>query len=115
MPTKTRNKLNPRSFVALMICFSGLGLPVTGIANHFYGLAPPSVAHHAWMSAHYALGLLFAVFAIWHVVLNRRALRNHVRRAAARVPALSREAVLAGAVVTITLLLFVGHAFHAGN
>lgn len=104
-----------RAFVAMVMVFSGLALPVTGLANHLYGFAPPSVGRHAWMSAHNALGLLFVAFSVWHVVLNRKALWNHVRSAAAQVPGVSREAALAGSVVAIMLALFVGHAFHAGH
>jgi hypothetical protein len=111
---KMTRGLNVRAFVTLMIAFSGFGLPVTGIANHIYGFVPLTVARHAWMSAHNSLGLLFVAFSIWHIVLNRRALWNHLR-SAARVPAVSREAVLAGALVALALLLFVGHAFHAGE
>ena len=108
---KTGKRLNPRAFTAMVMVFSGLGLPVSGIANHAYGFAPLSVERHVWMSAHNALGVLFAVFSIWHIVLNRRALWNHVRNAASHLPAMSREAMVAGAVVATTLLLFVGHAF----
>ncbi len=104
-----------RAFVAMVMVFSGLALPVTGIANHFYGFAPPSVERHAWMSAHNALGLLFVVFSIWHVVLNRKALWTHVRNTAANLPIVSRETMLAGCVVAVMLALFVGHAFHAGH
>ncbi len=104
-----------RAFVTIVMVFSGLALPVTGIANHFYGFAPLSVERHAWMSAHNALGLLFVVFTVCHVVLNRRALWSHVRRAADHVPTVSREAILAGSVVIVMLVLFVGHAFHAGH
>jgi len=112
---KTGKRLNPRAFTAMMMVFSGVGLPVTGIVNHAYGFAPLSVERHAWMSAHNALGVLFVVFSIWHIVLNRRALWNHLRSTALRIPATSREAMLAGCVVAITLLVFVGHAFHAGR
>jgi len=110
---KTRT-LNTRAFVTLMIAFSGLGLPVTGVANHIYGVSL-TVEHHAWMSAHNALGILFVVFSIWHVVLNRRALWSHVRNAAGRHLAISREAILAGIVVALALIVFVGHAFHEGQ
>ena len=112
---KTGKRLNPRAFTAMMMVFSGLGLPLTGIVNHAYGFAPLSVERHAWMSAHNALGILFALFSIWHIVLNRRAVWNHVRSTASRIPAMSREAMLAGGVVAITLLVFIGHAFHAGR
>ncbi|MCX5856113.1 MAG: DUF4405 domain-containing protein [Deltaproteobacteria bacterium] len=112
---KTMKKFNIRAFVALMIAFSALGLPITGIANHVYGFSDLTVTRHAWMSAHNILGLLFIIFSIWHIVLNRRALLNYIRGAAARIPFLSREAALAGAVVTLALFIFVGHAFHAGG
>jgi hypothetical protein len=104
-----------RTFAAIGMVLSGLALPVTGIANHFFACTPPSVGSHAWMSAHNALGILFVVFSIWHVALNRMALWKHLRNAASRIPGMSREALLAGAVVTLTLVLFVGHAFHAGH
>jgi hypothetical protein len=112
---KTGKRLNARAFTAMMMVMSGLGLPLTGVMNHAYGFAPLSVGRHAWMSAHNALGVLFAGFSIWHIVLNRRAVWNHLRSTASHIPAMSREAMLAGAVVAITLLLFVGHTFHAGS
>lgn len=111
-PAKT---FKHRAFVAMVMVFSGLALPVTGIVNHFYGFAPLSVERHAWMSAHNALGLVFVVSSIWHVVLNRKALWSHVRATASHLPTLSREAMLAGSVVAIVLALFVGHAFHVGQ
>ena len=114
-PSHDTRKLNSRAFVALMMGLSGLGLPVTGIVNHAYGFSPPSSARHAWMSAHNALGVLFVAFSIWHIVLNRRALLNHVRSAASQIPAIRRELLVAAAVVTVTLLLSVGHALHAGS
>ena len=112
---QSTKKLNPRAFAALMIGLSGLGLPVTGLVTHVYAFSPLSVARHAWMSAHNALGVLFVAFSIWHIVLNRRALLNHVRSAASQIPAIRRELVVAAAVVTLTLLLSVGHALHAGS
>jgi hypothetical protein len=114
-PERAVQPLKPRAFVAMMMIFSGLALPLTGIVNHLFGFAPPSVERHAWMSTHNALGALFTVSSVWHVVLNRRAAWNHARSAASRVPALSREVTLAAGAVAITLLIFVGHALHAGR
>lgn len=113
METQAR-RFRLRAFAAMGMVFSGLALPVTGVVNHFYGFAPLSVERHAWMSAHNALGLLFVAFTIWHVALNRKALWNHLRSAAARAPVVSREAVFAASLVAVVLALFVGHAFHAG-
>jgi hypothetical protein len=110
-----QSRFSVRAFVVLMIAFSGLGLPVTGVFNHLYGFSPPSTARHAWMSAHNVLGLLFVGFSIWHVILNRRALWKHIRGVGARARRVNREAVLAGAVLALVLLLSVGHAFHVGK
>jgi hypothetical protein len=112
---KTTRKFNIRAFVALMIAFSGLGLPITGIANHVYGFSGLTVERHAWMSAHNILGLLFVIFSVWHIILNRRALLNYISGVAASLPSVSREAAIAGAVVTLVLLVSVGHAFHVGG
>jgi hypothetical protein len=101
---------NTRAFVTLTVALSGLGLPVTGLPLHLLDSARLSVARHAWMAAHNILGFVFVGFAIWHVVLNRRALRNHLRHAAAHAREVNREALLALAVVAAALL-FAGHAF----
>jgi hypothetical protein len=112
---KSRRKFNGRAFTSLMVALCGLGLPVTGIFNHVHGFDPLTVGRHAWMSAHNALGVLFVVFSVWHVVLNRRPLWNHLRSTAARLPALSREALVAGAVVATAVAAVVAHALHAGG
>jgi hypothetical protein len=111
---ETTRRVSARAFVALMIGLSGLGLPVTGVAIHIYEESRLSVEHHAWMSAHNLLGALCTVFSIWHVVLNRRALLTHVKSVAGRLPAVSREAILAVTVVALALMLLVGHAFLGG-
>ena len=106
-------RFDGRAFVTLMVAFSGVGLPVTGVANHVLAFSPLSLERHAWMSAHNVLGLLFTVFSIWHLALNRRALWNHLVGAASRASTVSREAMAAVVVVGLSLLLFVGHAFCA--
>jgi hypothetical protein len=69
-----KKRFNTRAFVAITIALSTLGLPIAGLPLHVLDSAPLTVARHAWMSAHNALGIVFVIFAIWHVVLNRRAL-----------------------------------------
>jgi hypothetical protein len=110
-----RRPFNTRAFITLVVAISGVGLPVTGVANHYYGFDPITVARHAWMSAHNVLGVIFVVFATWHVILNRRALWSHARGAASRIPTLSREALFAALLVAGALTFFVGHSFHAGR
>ena len=103
---------NWRGFVILTATVAGLGLPITGLANHLHQLEPiVSFSRHAWMSAHNILGVLFMVSTVSHAIFNRRILLNYVRGHAAR-PEIGREAV--GAIVLVAVMLFitVGHAFH---
>ena len=106
------SRFNSRAFAALGLVFSGLGLPITGIANHAHQLDSMNITRHAWMAAHNSLGLLFVVFSVWHLVLNRRALFSHVRGLSVKIPRISREMIAAAAVVALVLFLFVGHVFH---
>jgi hypothetical protein len=105
-------RFNTRAFVTITIALSALGLPMTGLPLHLSDAAPPSVARHALMIAHNALGFVFVAFVTWHVLLNRRALRSHLRRATAHAREVNREALLALAVIA-TALVFVGHVFLA--
>jgi hypothetical protein len=108
-----KKKLNVRAFVALMIGFCGVGLPVTGVVNHLNEFSLFSVARHAWHSSHNVLGAIFVVFSIWHIVLNRRPLWNYIRSKASFVPSVSREFVLASIIFASLLVVFVGHEFLA--
>ncbi len=112
---KTFNVFDSRAFVAIMISLSGLSLPITGYVCHLYGFHPLSLSRHAWMSAHNAFGFLFAAFVLWHVALNRKARLNHVKSSTLKIPKLRRELLVATLAVALTLLLAVGHAFHAGR
>lgn len=103
---------NVRAFVALGLSASGLGLPITGYANHVCQMEAMNMVRHAWMAAHNSLGLLFVLFALWHAALNRKAFFSHLRGATACAPRIPREAIAAVAVVTLVLFFFVGHAFH---
>lgn len=105
MNTSRDNRFNTRAFVACMAVCSGISLPVTGIANHVLGFDPLTIERESWMAAHNVMGLLFAVFVTWHIVLNRRALIHHIRTAAAA----NREAKIAAVVTGMLLFLAVAH------
>ena len=92
--------------------FSGIGLPITGVANHLTGMESLTVQRHAWMSAHNVLALMFSVFCVWHIILNRSALGRHLREAASRAAAISRETACAAALVFGVAFIFISHAFH---
>jgi hypothetical protein len=115
MKTNEKKPFSTRAFVALTAAVSGLGLPLTGYANHLYQFAPLSTQRHAWMAAHNILATLFLVFAVWHIFLNRHALLKYAKGAVRNNPFPSREAILASVIVASVMFLFVGHAFVAGG
>ena len=108
-----KNKLNVRAFVAIGSGICGLGLPVTGLVNHFGEFSPLTVEGHAWHSSHNVLGVLFVLFSTWHIVLNRRPLWNYLKSKTSRVPSLSRELAFAGVIVASILFVFIAHEFIA--
>ncbi len=73
------SSFNKRAFTAIMSGLTALTLPITGLILHGYSEGLISGDQHAWLMAHVVLGLLFVVFAAWHAILNRRALRNYVK------------------------------------
>jgi uncharacterized membrane protein YidH (DUF202 family) len=112
MKNTERKLFNWRGFIILTATVTGLGLPITGLANHLHQMDPIiSFSRHAWMSAHTILGVLFMMSTVSHAILNRRVLLNFVRGHAAR-PGIGREAV--GAIVLVAVMLFVvvSHTFH---
>jgi hypothetical protein len=108
----TMQPMNTRGFVALVAALAGVGLPMTGVANHLLQMEPMTQRRHAWMSAHNGLGLLFAAFAIWHVVLNRGAFLRYLQGLAVRSRG-RQEIAGAVAVVAAVLAIAVGHTLHA--
>jgi hypothetical protein len=99
--------------VALIALISGIGLPFTGLATHLlHSSSPFNGPRHFWIVAHEALGIIFMVSAIWHIILNRKGLANHIRSSAGQA-GISREAIWAAALVGIMLFTAVGHTLLA--
>jgi len=105
---------NRRAFVSAGMLASGLVLPFSGLACRKLQHETLTVAKQAWMSVHSSAGILFCVFAVWHVKLNWRALVRqcvsittsrdaHVRREA--VAGILLVIVVVGAVTSHVLLL----------
>ena len=104
---------NKRTFAAIMVALTGIGLPISGLANHFYQFDPMTLARHSWMAVHNMLSLLFLAFASWHIFMNRHAMLNHVKGFASEHLRPSREVLIAFAIVAVVMLVAVAHAFHA--
>lgn len=101
---------NRRPLVTTGMVFSGIGLPITGFANHLYSAQAASIARHAWMAAHNSLGVVFTGFVIAHVVINRGAVWRSMKGFISGLPA-ARGSLWTTAIVTIMTTLAVGHAF----
>jgi hypothetical protein len=110
--TKAKKPFDQRAFTVLGAALTGLGLPITGIANHLYQHDPTSVSLHAWMPAHWILGFLFIFFVVWHLVLNRRTLWKHIQNSVKSRVFISREAFYAFTIVAFLLALSIGLAMH---
>jgi hypothetical protein len=109
MTTKTKESFNLRAFITLMAGFTGAGLPLTGLANHLLQQEPLTVPRHTFMAVHNVLGLVFCVFTICHILLNRRVLAGYIRSGMAQARALKREMIYALALTGAVLVLAVGH------
>ena len=106
---KMKRSFSLRAFIVLMAACTGLGLPFSGLANHLLQHAFFSPARHTFMAVHNVLALLFCVFTIWHILLNRRALAGYIRSGVAQARAVTREMIYALAFTAAALLVAVGH------
>ena len=105
-----RKYFNKRGFISSGMFISGLGLPITGIMNHYLAFDSMTVERHAWMSAHNILGVFFVLFAIFHIIYNWKTLLKYIKNSVAII--ISREAVAAFSVILFFLVLVVLHTFH---
>ncbi len=113
MKAKKTNKkeFNKRALAAMISLISGLSLPFTGLAIHLFHSGSPGGPRHFWIAAHEALGIIFTLSTLLHIILNRKALLNHLRGAAGRMAGLSRETLIAVALVAVILFMAAGHSF----
>ena len=98
---------NQRAFVATGALLFGLTLPVTGLVDHVVRDHEGAAAVGRWSVAHIALSVLFVVFCVWHVVLNRRALARYLRAKTQRRALPAGEVLAALALVAAVLALTV--------
>ena len=108
---ETNKKFNKRAFISVGLLISGIGLPFSGLMNHFTGFDPLTTARHFWMSVHDISGILFAIFAASHIILNSRSIKNYVVNLKGII--ISREAFAAISIVIIITALVTSHVFHA--
>jgi hypothetical protein len=111
MPDKSGKIFDRRAFVATLMAISAMGLPVTGILLHVNDTAEMTPSKHAWMAAHNALAVVFVIFGIWHIILNRKVLVRHLFAIAKTEFRFRREMIYAVILMAILMLISVGHTF----
>ncbi len=109
---ETNKKFNKRAFISVGLIVSAIGLPFSGLMNHYMGFEPLTTARHFWMSVHDVSGILFTIFAITHIIFNWRSIKNYLSNFKKAV--ISKEALAAISLVIFVTALIASHAFHAG-
>jgi hypothetical protein len=111
MDTNQQKKaFNRRAFVSITMFVAGLALPVSGIMNHNLQIEQLTAQRHFWMSVHNMSAFLFTMFAIIHVVYNRRSLWHYAKKVKGIL--ISKEALAAIMLVAGIVALFSSHVFH---
>ncbi|HWA05049.1 MAG TPA: DUF4405 domain-containing protein [Ignavibacteria bacterium] len=105
-------KFNKRAFITFGMFTSGIALPVSGLMNHYLAFDILTLSRHFWMSVHNILGILFVVFSVFHIIMNRNAVKNYLFKL--KRAFISTEALAAIFIVLFITGLFALHAFVAG-
>lgn len=106
----TKKPFNKRAFISVAMLVSGIALPVSGIMNHNLQFSLFTPERHFWMSVHNVSALLFTIFAITHIIFNRKALNAYLNKV--KGIALSKEAITAIVLVLFIVFAVSSHAFH---
>lgn len=101
---------NTRAFVVTTAAFAVLGLILSGVMNHAMHHGSVGFFQQTWRAFHWLLGIIFIFFAVWHSILNRRAIAKYIKDFCAGTPACTRELIFSLAVVGILFLLSIIHS-----
>lgn len=107
---EAKKKFNTRAFISTGMLLSFIGLPFSGYMNHILGFEGLTVRRHIWMSVHNMLGILFLIFTLYHIILNRKPIINNLKKVQGTI--LSREALYAASLILFFVTLLVLHAVH---
>ena len=109
---------NWRSLVSFHLLFAAIALLISGVALF---VSPPGRFAHStgwrllgfdkgqWEAIHTMSGYVSALFAVFHLVLNWKALRNYLRDRARHAYRLKPEFVVA---LLLTVVVWIGSAYH---
>jgi hypothetical protein len=108
--TAEKKQFNKRAFTSIAMLLTLLVLPISGGMIHQLLSDPMTQGRHFWMSVHNISALLFTIFSVTHIVINRKTLIRYAVKA--KGIAMSKEAIAAFILIVAVVGLFALHAFH---
>ncbi|MBA4320334.1 MAG: hypothetical protein C0412_18205 [Flavobacterium sp.] len=108
-----KSSLNKRSLNVLIMFFSFLLLPFSGVVIHStHEVAERDSLRHFAMSVHNLSAIIFLCACMLHLVANRKSLAKYLSAKTTEYSGFKRESVLALIIVLGIVGLFSIHAFH---
>jgi hypothetical protein len=105
-----KKSFNRRAFISIVMFFSGLSLPFSGLMNHKLQFEQLTMERHFWMTVHNSAAILFTIFAIIHISYNWRILINYAKKS--KEIFISKEALIAIVLVIVIVGLITSHVIH---
>jgi hypothetical protein len=111
-----KQPMNRRALTSMVMCFSFILLPLSGIPLHLSRttVGPPGVGvlEHFLMSVHNMSALIFLVAVVIHLSLNWSALTKYILTKTSEYFQFRKEMIVALVTVALIVGLFSSHAFH---
>jgi len=103
-----KKSFNSKSFVAIVMIITSIALPITGLILHLSPHGRNSSAH-SWLEIHVLLGILFTVFACWHIFIHRKQLLLYMGITNNNLKHMNQETRWAVAIIIGIMLLGIFH------
>lgn len=113
MEANQKNGFNRRALNVLLMLFSFILLPPSGIIIHStHELSESATIRHFAMSVHNLSAIIFLSTCVIHLVVNRKALFKYISAKTSEYFHLKREVLVALCLVFGIVGFFAMHAFH---
>lgn len=113
MNTVEKPSLNKRSLNVLIMFFSFMLLPFSGVIIHStHGMSENEPLRHFAMSVHNLSAIIFLSTCLIHLAANRKALVKYILEKTNKYSSFKRETVIALLIVFVIVGIFSIHAFH---
>jgi hypothetical protein len=107
----TMGKKNLRTFSSLFILYAFIVLVPSGIALHVTADDGPGIANHIAMTLHNVSAVVFLIFGIIHIILNRASIVSTLRSKTGPYPLVSGRSALVAIIFAALLALAISHVF----